>query len=62
MIFAWNEFFLAVQLNPTGASTMPVWVNSQQKFRGQLPRRTLRRIGPRHAARSSSPAGSLRSA
>ncbi len=36
VIFAWNEFFLAVQLNPTGASTMPVWVNSQQKFQGQF--------------------------
>lgn len=36
VIFAWNEFFLAVQLNPTGASTIPVWVNSQQKFQGQF--------------------------
>ncbi len=36
VIFAWNEFFLAVQLNPAGASTMPVWVNSQQKFQGQF--------------------------
>ena len=36
VIFAWNEFFLAIQLNPTGASTMPVWVNSQQKFQGQF--------------------------
>jgi len=36
VIFAWNEFFFAVQLNPTGASTMPVWVNSQQKFQGQF--------------------------
>ena len=34
VIFAWNEFFLAIQLNPTGASTIPVWVNSQQKFQG----------------------------
>ena len=36
VIFAWNEFFFAIQLNPTGASTMPVWVNSQQKFQGQF--------------------------
>ena len=36
VIFAWNEFFLAIHLNPTGASTMPVWVNSQQKFQGQF--------------------------
>ena len=36
VIFAWNEFFLAIQLNPTGASTIPVWVNSQQKFQGQF--------------------------
>ena len=36
VIFAWNEFFLGVQLNPTGASTIPVWVNSQQKFQGQF--------------------------
>ncbi|MFW2383017.1 MAG: carbohydrate ABC transporter permease [Acidimicrobiales bacterium] len=36
VIFAWNEFFLAIQLNPAGASTIPVWVNSQQKFQGQF--------------------------
>ena len=36
VIFAWNEFFFALQLNPTGASTIPVWVNSQQKFQGQF--------------------------
>lgn len=36
VIFAWNEFFFAIQLNPTGASTMPVWVNSQQKFQDQF--------------------------
>ncbi len=36
VIFAWNEFFFAIQLNPTGASTIPVWVNSQQKFQGQF--------------------------
>lgn len=36
VIFAWNEFFLGVQLNPAGASTIPVWVNSQQNFQGQF--------------------------
>jgi len=36
VIFAWNEFFLAVQLNSTGAGTIPVWVNAQQQFQGQF--------------------------
>jgi len=36
VIFAWNEFFLAVQLNSAGAGTIPVWVNSQQEFQGQF--------------------------
>ncbi len=36
VIFAWNEFFFALQLNNVGASTIPVWVNSQQKFQGQF--------------------------
>ena len=36
VIFAWNEFFFAVQLNNAGASTIPVWVNSQQRFQGQF--------------------------
>lgn len=36
VIFAWNEFFLAVQLNPVDASTMPVWVASQESSRGNF--------------------------
>jgi len=36
VIFAWNEFFLAVQLNSAGAGTIPVWVNAQQQFQGQF--------------------------
>lgn len=36
VIFAWNEFFLAVQLNPANASTMPVWVASQESSRGNF--------------------------
>ena len=36
VIFAWNEYFLAVQLNPVDASTMPVWVASQENSRGNF--------------------------
>ena len=35
-IFAWNEFFLAVQLNPVEGSTVPVWVNSTVSTRGNF--------------------------
>ena len=34
VIFAWNEFFLAVQLNPVDASTIPVWVAGNAGARG----------------------------
>ncbi|MFV2063629.1 MAG: carbohydrate ABC transporter permease [Chloroflexota bacterium] len=36
LIFAWNEFFLAVQLNPADNSTVPVWVNSIVSTRGNF--------------------------
>ncbi|MEZ5166541.1 MAG: ABC transporter permease subunit [Acidimicrobiales bacterium] len=36
VIFAWNEFFLAVQLNPVEGSTLPVWVASQESGRGNF--------------------------
>ncbi|NND73681.1 MAG: carbohydrate ABC transporter permease, partial [Ilumatobacter sp.] len=36
VIFAWNEYFLAVQLNPVEGSTMPVWVASQESGRGNF--------------------------
>lgn len=36
LIFAWNEFFLAVQLNPGDASTVPVWVTSNVSTRGNF--------------------------
>jgi sorbitol/mannitol transport system permease protein len=36
LIFAWNEFFLAVQLNPAGASTVPIWVTSNVSTRGNF--------------------------
>ncbi len=35
-IFAWNEFFLAVQLNPVEGSTVPVWVSTSVTTRGQF--------------------------
>lgn len=35
-IFAWNEFFLAVQLNPADASTVPIWVTSNVSTRGNF--------------------------
>ncbi|MGH9891493.1 MAG: carbohydrate ABC transporter permease, partial [bacterium] len=36
VIFAWNEFFLAVQLNPADASTIPIWVTGNVSTRGQF--------------------------
>jgi len=35
-IFAWNEFFLAVQLNPVDNETVPVWVSSNVTSRGNF--------------------------
>lgn len=35
-IFAWNEFFLAVQLNPAASNTVPVWVTSNVSTRGNF--------------------------
>ncbi len=35
-IFAWNEFFLAVQLNPVDNSTVPVWVSTNVTTRGNF--------------------------
>ncbi|MDY7104866.1 MAG: carbohydrate ABC transporter permease [Actinomycetota bacterium] len=36
IIFAWNEFFLAVQLNPVDGSTIPIWVTSNVSTRGNF--------------------------
>ncbi len=36
VIFAWNEYFLAVQLNPADASTVPIWVTSNVSTRGNF--------------------------
>lgn len=36
MIFAWNEYFFAVQLNPAAASTIPVWVTTNISTRGDF--------------------------
>jgi sorbitol/mannitol transport system permease protein len=33
-IFAWNEYFLAVNLTTTDAATMPIWVSSFKGTRG----------------------------
>ncbi|MGI9603116.1 MAG: carbohydrate ABC transporter permease, partial [Acidimicrobiales bacterium] len=35
-ILAWNEFFLAVQLNPVDGSTIPIWVTSNVSTRGNF--------------------------
>ena len=35
-IFAWNEFFLAVNLNPVNDSTVPVWVSTNVTTRGNF--------------------------
>jgi sorbitol/mannitol transport system permease protein len=36
VIFAWNEFFYAVQLNPVHGSTMPIWVTTNISTRGDF--------------------------
>jgi sorbitol/mannitol transport system permease protein len=36
VIFAWNEFFYAVQLNPVDGSTVPVWVTTNISTRGEF--------------------------
>ena len=36
LIFAWNEYFLAVQLNPVEGSTVPIWVTGNVSTRGNF--------------------------
>ncbi len=36
VIFAWNEYFYAIQLNFAGASTMPLWVIGNVSTRGNF--------------------------
>jgi sorbitol/mannitol transport system permease protein len=36
LIFAWNEFFYAVQLNPVNGSTVPIWVTTNISTRGDF--------------------------
>jgi len=36
VIFAWNEFFYAVQLNPVEGSTVPIWVTTNISTRGDF--------------------------
>ena len=36
LIFAWNEFFYAVQLNPASGSTVPIWVTTNISTRGNF--------------------------
>jgi sorbitol/mannitol transport system permease protein len=36
VVFAWNEFFFAVQLNPAAASTVPIWVTTNISTRGDF--------------------------
>lgn len=36
VIFAWNEYFYAVQLNPVSGSTMPIWVTTNISTRGDF--------------------------
>jgi sorbitol/mannitol transport system permease protein len=36
VIFAWNEYFYAVQLNPVNGSTVPIWVTTYISTRGQF--------------------------
>jgi sorbitol/mannitol transport system permease protein len=36
VIFAWNEYFYAVQLNPADGSTVPIWVTTNVSTRGEF--------------------------
>ena len=36
VIFAWNEYFYALQLNPVDGSTIPIWVTNQVSTRGNF--------------------------
>ena len=36
VIFAWNEYFYALQLNPVDGSTIPIWVTDQVSTRGNF--------------------------
>jgi sorbitol/mannitol transport system permease protein len=36
VIFAWNEFFYAVQLNPVSGSTVPIWLTTNISTRGDF--------------------------
>jgi sorbitol/mannitol transport system permease protein len=36
IIYAWNEFFLAVQLNPIDGSTIPIWITTFVSTRGNF--------------------------
>jgi polyol transport system permease protein len=36
VIFAWNEYFYAVQLNPASGSTVPMWVTTNISTRGNF--------------------------
>ena len=36
VIFAWNEYFYAVQLNAAGGSTIPIWVTTNISTRGDF--------------------------
>ena len=36
VIFAWNEYFYAVQLNPVAGSTVPIWVTDFVSTRGNF--------------------------
>jgi sorbitol/mannitol transport system permease protein len=36
VIFAWNEYFYAVQLNPVDGSTIPLWVTTNVSTRGNF--------------------------
>jgi sorbitol/mannitol transport system permease protein len=36
IIFAWNEYFFAVQLNPVSGATVPIWVTTTISTRGNF--------------------------
>ena len=62
VIFAWNEYFYAIQLNFAGASTMPQWVIGNVVDARQLPRQALGRVDDRLPAGRARRLGWRRSA
>ena len=62
VIFAWNEYFYAIQLNFAGALDDAAVGDRERRHARQFPRQAVGRVDDRVPARSCSPAGWRRSA